>query len=264
MAFPPEATRRIAGVATFGVVIVANALAGSGALSGESIGVIANRYPNAFLPASYTFGIWSLIYLALAAFTVDQAVRPRPDSLVQRRLAWHWPVNGALNVAWIVSFSFSRFWLAMAAMVALLANLIVIHRSIGDPRRLGRRDLATTALPFQLYLAWISVALIANAFQLATVVQWSGLGVPEEVWSVVMMAAATALGAFMALARGVLVFPLVVAWALAGIAVRHASEAWLAIPAWSLVVVGLLVALFAGLARAREALVPGATAMASR
>jgi len=41
----PDVSRRVIGVLTFPLVIVLNGLAGSGALSGESIGAIANPYP---------------------------------------------------------------------------------------------------------------------------------------------------------------------------------------------------------------------------
>jgi hypothetical protein len=233
--------RRTLGVLTFATVIAVNGLAGSGTLSGESIGVIANRYPSDFLPASYVFGIWNLIYLGLLVFTVDLAIRPERDAVLQRRLGSLWPMNGLLNVTWIITFSFERFAVAMAIMLALLANLFAIHGAIGDPRRLGFRDRVTTALPFGLYLAWISVAVIANAFQLATALEWNAFGVDPAVWSVSMMTAGTGLGAFMAFRRGVLVFPLVVAWSLAGIAVRHSGTPFIAAPGWALACVGGLI-----------------------
>lgn len=237
---PSERQRRAIGVLTFMVVIVVNGMAGSGALSGDSIGVIASRYPTAFLPASYVFGIWSVIYLGLLAFTVDMAIRRQSDAALHRRLRRLWPLNGLLNAAWLTAFSFSRFGVAMVLMVCLLINLSMIQATMGDPGKLGMRDRLTTATPFNLYLAWISVAVIANAFQFAASLGWSNTGSTSELWSVAMMTAATGVGAFMAFRRGVLVFPLVVAWALAGIAVRHSDSEILTIPAWSLALVGLL------------------------
>ncbi|MDH3208175.1 MAG: tryptophan-rich sensory protein, partial [Gemmatimonadota bacterium] len=172
-----DAARQAAGVVTFIMVIVLNGLAGSGQLSGESIGTIANRYPTAFLPADYVFGIWGLIYLALMFFCIDQALPSRRVDPLLRRLGYLWPVNGALNVAWIAAFSFSRFLLAMLVMLALLANLVAIHLRIGNSADLSWRDALVVALPFGLYLSWISVAVIANTFQLATVLAWGGFGI---------------------------------------------------------------------------------------
>lgn len=227
------------------VVLALNGLAGSGGVSGESIGVIANRFPSAFLPADYVFGIWALIYLALIIYVVDQALPSRRDAAVHRRIGYLWPVNGVLNVAWIVAFSFSRFVLAMAIMLLLLRSLVMIHIRVGDPRTLGPRDRFVVALPFGLYLAWISVAVIANTFQLATVFQWNGFGLDGTVWSAVMMLVAMALAAVMALRRGVIVFPLVVAWALVGIALRYPSTPVLTLPAWTLSGAGALIVLAA-------------------
>ena len=246
---PLDLPRRVTGILTFSLVIVLNSLAGSGRLSGESIGVIANRYPSAFLPAGYVFGIWALIYVGLLGFTLDVALRPRRETSVQRRLSALWPMNGLLNVSWIIAFSFSHFRLAMAMMIVLVANLIAIHIRIGDPRRLGLRDRATIAFPFNLYLAWISVAVISNAFQLATVDRWPGLGIDATAWSIFMMTVATGVGAYMALRRGVLVFPLVVAWALAGIGVAHSETRHLVVAAWSLAAGGGLVFVVAAFRR---------------
>ncbi|NCG32392.1 MAG: tryptophan-rich sensory protein, partial [Proteobacteria bacterium] len=153
-----DLVRQIAGVLTFAFVMWLNGLAGAGTLSGESIGVIANRYPSAFLPADYVFGIWGLIYLALLGFTIYQALPAQRTNPVLRRLGWWWPVNGLLNVTWIVTFSFSHFGAAMVIMLALLGSLIVMHLRIGIEDELGVMDRVLVALPFALYLSWISVA----------------------------------------------------------------------------------------------------------
>jgi hypothetical protein len=254
--FVPDGLRQAAGVATLVLVLWLNGLAGAGALSGESIGVIANRYASAFLPAGYVFGIWSLIYLALVAFTVYQALPGQRANPLLRRLGWLWPVNGVLNVAWIVTFSFSRFGAAMVVMIALLASLLAIHLRIGLEDELPLRDRVFVAFPFGLYLAWISVALIANTFQYVTFLEWDGFGIDGTVWSAVMMGVATALGAFMAWHRRTWVFPPVVAWALVGIAVRFPDTPIVARTAWVMVGVGG-VALLVSLARGRVGKVVG-------
>ena len=226
--------RPLVGALAFGIVLWLNALAGSGALSGESIGTIANRYPSVFLPAGYVFGIWGVIYAGLFAYVVDLALLGRGSTGPHVRIGWMWPVNAALNVGWIVAFSFSFFVPAIVLMVGLLVNLITIHMRVGDPRGLSRRDRVLVALPFGLYLSWISVALIANAFQLAVAYRWSGFGIDEAIWAVIMMTVATALGGYMGRVRGVSVFLPVVAWALVGIALRNTEAPLVAVPAWAL------------------------------
>ena len=53
------------------------------------------------------------------------------------------------------------------------------------------------------------------------------------------MLATTALAAFMAWRRRVWLYPIVVAWALAGIAVRFAETGMLVGTAWAMVIIGL-------------------------
>ena len=251
-------TWQIVNVVTLVVVLVANGMAGSGALSGESIGVVANRYPSYFLPAGWVFGIWSLIYLWLVAFAVYQALpAQRRSGFVERVGPW-WLVNGVLNTGWVVAFSFSFFGIAMALIVGLLLCLIVMGERLGAHRdgvSVGDRWFA--AYPFGLYLAWISVAVIANAGQYLTYLEWGGWGIPGRVWSVLMMVAATALGLVMMIRRGVWLFPLVVGWALAGIADRFSGDPLLVRAAWAMTALGLAGLAVATLARGSARGAPG-------
>ena len=73
--------------------------------------------------------------------------------------------------------------------------------------------------------------------------EWAGWGVPGEVWSAGMMVAATALGGYMAVARGAWVFPLIVAWAVSGIAVRFQEVSAIAWTGFGLVPVCLALTL---------------------
>lgn len=232
--------RQLVNVAVLAAVLWANALAGSGALSGESIGVIANRYRSTFLPANWVFGIWSLIYLWLVVFTAYQALPAQRGSEALRRMGWGWAVNGVLNIAWVVLFSFSLFGPALGVMAMLLVNLVwLVERTGWSDGRLGWAERVFVAWPFGLYLAWISVALIANTFQYMTYLEWSGLGISADAWSAIMMVVATGLSAFMVLHRGNWLFPLVFGWAFVGIAERYAEVPLVRNTAYAMTGVGL-------------------------
>jgi hypothetical protein len=235
MPMPLSLSRHKAGNVLVLVMVVAlNGLAASGAMSGDSIGVIANRYRSLFLPADYVFGIWSLIYLGLIATAIYQALPTAGAERAVQRLGIWWTVTGALNVAWISLFSFGQFALALLVMVMFLITLIAIGERVRGGSGSGRADpspLAEQAFliwPQDIYLAWISVALIANSFQFAQAVQWGGFGIAESTWAVAMMLVATLLGAIMAWRRGNWLFPLVVAWALRGIGARYPEVATIA------------------------------------
>lgn len=227
------------------VVIALNGLAATGAMSGDSIGVIANRYRSLFLPADYVFGIWSLIYLGLIATAVYQALpTAAADRAVQRLGNW-WAVTGALNLAWISLFSFGRFGLALLVMVIFLVALVAIGERVRGGTAPSLADRAFLIWPQDIYLAWISVALIANSFQFAHVVGFGGFGVAESTWAAAMMLIATLLGVIMAWRRRNWLFPLVVAWAVYGIGARYPELPAITTPAGWLVPVGLVAGLVA-------------------
>jgi hypothetical protein len=214
---------RVLNALTLVAVVALNGAAATGAMSGDSIGVLANRSPSLFLPANFTFGIWSLIYAGLFACLAFQLLPSAGGRRTVERLGWWWAVAGALNVAWITLFSFSLFGPALVVMLALLAALVwtgerLRRWSVTWPERV------LAVWPHDLYLAWIAVAVIANSFQSAHVIGFGGAGITETGWAVAMMVAAALLGALMAYDRKNWIFPLVVAWALYGIGVRHAAD----------------------------------------
>lgn len=242
----PVTRWKVINVVVFLAVLAANGAAGSGAMSGESIGLIANRFRSDFLPADYVFGIWSLIYLWQMVLTVYQALPGDGPGDAVRRLGPWWVVSMLLNIAWVTAFSFSQFAMAMLVMAALLVTLVVLVvrlQPIADGDRAAARWCV--AHPLALYLAWISVAIIANTFQYAHVIQWGGLGIAEATWSVTMMTVATVLGVAMVATRGLWLFPLVVAWAVWGIGARHAGVPQLHLSAQRLVVAGVVAGLVA-------------------
>jgi benzodiazapine receptor len=235
-----DQARQVVNVLTYGAVLWVNGLAGSGALSGDSIGAIANRYQSYFLPADYVFGIWALIYSWLLVFTVYQALPPNRGIALVRRLGWWWAISGLFNIAWIVTFSFGMFGLALIVMVGLLCTLVNIQKRVGLDETLTWIERVSVSYPFALYLSWISIALIANTFQFVTYMEWSGLGIDGPSWSATMAVVATGLGILVVWKWGLWISPLVVTWALVGIAVRFPEQAVITRTAWAMIVLGLV------------------------
>lgn len=247
---------RVVNLGLFAATIAVNGLAASGAISGSSIGVIANRYQSLFLPANWVFGIWSLIYLGLALCMVYQALPFAGARRSVARLGWWWAATCVLNMLWITLFSFAQFGGALLVMVLLLVALVVLGERLREgelspeqatqpgvqlpaPGRVDWAERTCVRWPFDLYLAWICVAVISNAFQYAHVVGFGGFGISETMWSVAMMCVATLLGALMAWSRGMWIFPFVVAWAVYGIGQRYADVEILSVTANAIVVGGI-------------------------
>jgi translocator protein len=125
-------------------------------------------------------------------------------------------------------------------MLILLASLIVIYLRLKNGVSLppaGEHWLVQ--LPFSIYLGWITVATIANVTVLLEYLGWNGFGIGEEVWFVIMLVVALAVAALVAWTRGDVAYLLVLAWAFAGIGVKHGDNAVVSSASWAATVVVL-------------------------
>jgi benzodiazapine receptor len=247
-----DKTRQIVNVAATILVLAVNGLANALPLNGQMTGEISDRFQVYFVPAGYVFSIWGLIYLALIAFTIYQALPAQRETPALQRIGLLYAASSVANVAWLFLWHYERFPLTMLAMLILLGTLIALYMRVGIGRvQVGPAQRWLVHVPFSIYLGWITVATIANATTVLTDLNWNGWGIGPQAWAVIMMLAATAIAWLMSLTRGDIAYALVLVWALAGIAVKHAATPLVAISAG--VAAALVVAsLPVGVPRARR------------
>jgi hypothetical protein len=232
-------------------VVVVNGLANALPINGQTTGEISDRFEVYFVPAGYVFSIWGLIYLTLAGFVIYQALPSQRDNARLRRVGYLFALSCVANLAWIFLWHYEIFSLTIVAMVALLLLLIAIYLRLG----IGRTSVPTAErwlvrVPFSIYLGWVTVATIANATSLLDFLGWRGWGISPEIWTVIMLVVGTAVTAAVTFTRGDIAYGLVIAWAFAGIAVKHAGVPIVSTTAWVLTVaVGFITALGAWLKR---------------
>jgi len=211
------------------VTLTVNGLASYLPLNGQTTGEVSDSFPTLFTPAGYVFSIWGLIYLGLVAFVWYQAVRSRQNTDLLTRIGPWFAISCALNVVWLVLWHWEQLPLTEVAMIGLLASLIAIYMRLG----IGRRQVPALEkwlvhTPFSVYLGWISVATIANTSILLYTLKWGGWGIPEEIWTILVIMVAAGLGIAMTLLRGEIAYPLVIVWAAIGIVVAHQDIAAIA------------------------------------
>ena len=228
-------------------VIVINGLANALPLNGQTTGEISDRFQVYFVPAGYVFSIWGLIYVALAAFAVYQALPAQRDNPRLRGIGYLFTLSCVANIAWIFLWHYEVFPLTLVAMLALLLLLIAIYLRLGIGRaRVPTAEKWLVHVPFSIYLGWITVATIANVTSLLDYLNWSGWGISPEAWTVIMLVAGVAIASAVSLTRGDVAYMLVIVWAFVGIAVKHAGTPVVATAAWvttALVVLMLAVGL---------------------
>ncbi len=237
--------RQIFVALTIVVTIVINGLANALPINGLNTGQISDRFQVYFVPAGYVFSIWGLIYLGLIAFAIFQALPSQRENPRLRASGWWIGLGGLANSAWIFLWHYEQFPLTLIAMLVLLATLIVTYLRLGIGRvAVPPAERWTTHLTFSVYLGWITVATVANVTSLLDYLQWNRFGLAPEIWMVIVLAAVLAIAALMNFTRRDVAYALVILWALAGIAVKHAAVASVAIPTW--ITFGLVALTLAG------------------
>lgn len=218
----------ILNIAAYVLTLVVNFLSQSGPIVGielfpNNVQDLANSRAVLFLPANYVFGIWGLIYTALGAYVIYQALPSQRNGRVQQAIGGWFLVTCAANSLWLVLFLYDLVATSTLAMLALLGALIVIYLRL----KIGSTQVSRTAFwavhfGFSVYLGWITVATVAN---IATALYQAGaetsfLGMPAGQWALIVMAVAALITALMLLRHRDVAFAGVVVWALIGIFVR--------------------------------------------
>jgi hypothetical protein len=217
--------RQVANVAAYVATLVSNGLAVALPLNGNSTAELSDRFPVLVTPANYVFSIWTLIYILLGAFTVYQAL-PRTRRDADLRSIGYLPVAaGVLNTSWIVLWHFEVFALTVPVMLALLGTLIAIHVRLRAARSGSPAARWLVALPFSVYLGWITVATIANISQMLYWTGFRGGPLSEDAWAVLVLATGVLIAAIMLLREADWAYALVIVWAYVGIAARQTAPA---------------------------------------
>ena len=209
----------------FGTVVV-NALANALPINGRMTGELSDMYPNLFVPAGLTFSIWGVIYILLGLFVVYgliAAIRKNPEkSEFLDRVGILFLVASAANIGWIFLWHYLLVGYSLIAMTVLLVSLLGIYLRMGIGKRGMRRlETAFAAIPFSVYLGWITIATVANVTALLVDIGWQGWGLQQAVWTIIVLVVAFFITLLMLLTRGDLYYTLVVEWAFLGILLKR-------------------------------------------
>jgi hypothetical protein len=211
-------------------VIAVNALANILPINGYNTGQISAFYPNAFVPAGFTFSIWGVIYLLLLSYTIGftyytlkQEQYPKAFALIER-INIYFLLTCVFNMSWIVAWHYLQIELSLVIMILFLITLIQLFlKTITIARDLTLTQRFILQTPFIVYLGWISVATIANTTALLVAYKWTALSIAPVYWSALMILIAIVLAVLMLIKFKAVPFALVVTWALWGIKASQGS-----------------------------------------
>ncbi len=216
---------RILIVISFAAMLASNALATFAGINGQTTAEVSDAYPNLFAPAGITFSIWSVIYTLLLAYVIYQLVffsksRDSDSYISMVKVGVVFIISSLINTAWIFTWHFEQLLVSVVLIFALLLCLILISLFLRG-KKLSFAEKILIRLPFSIYYGWITVASVANVTTYLTSLQWSGFGLTEELWTIIMIVAGTLIAFATVLFSKDPVYGLTIVWAFAGIVMKH-------------------------------------------
>lgn len=234
----------------FILTIVLNGLANALPINGVTTGELSDLYPNLFVPAGFTFAIWGVIYTLLLVFIIyqlRQAFSKRGNTDFINNMGWLFLWSSLANASWIVVWHYQIIWLSLVLMLIILASLLGIYQQLNigvKPKKSAEKIFVH--IPFSVYLGWITVATIANVTTLLVDMNWSGFGISEMTWTLIMLTIATLIGMIMLFKRKDWAYALVLIWAFYGIYAKRSAidaELYSSIITIALIGIGILTSL---------------------
>ncbi|MCX8160259.1 MAG: hypothetical protein N3G18_04925 [Candidatus Saccharicenans sp.] len=231
----PEIRKKTAGnwlawlnLVGFLVMVVVNYLANALPINNLNTGQLSDKYPNLFVPAGFTFSIWGVIYLLLAVFvffSLKQAITGREVFPAFKAIGPLFFLTCLANAGWIFAWHYEQLLLSLLVMLTLLVLLIIIYQRLSRrPYEEKQQDRFPARLPFSIYLAWISVATVANATAVLVGYGWKGFGLSPQFWTVAVLALITILTLVFIFKKNDLLFGLTAIWAFSGILYKRVQD----------------------------------------
>jgi len=200
----------------FAGMIVMNYLANALPLNNKTTGELSDSFPNLFVPAGITFSIWGVIYLLLIVYCIVQFTGSNQEVILN--IGWLFGVSCVLNALWIVFWHYGKLPLSLIVMLGMLVSLIYINILA---RNLPFGIIKAT---FGIYLGWICIATIANVTTLLVHYNWSGIGISEETWAIIMISVGALIASVSLYRLNNPFIGLSVLWAFAGIIIKRNDD----------------------------------------
>jgi len=218
---------KLGSVITFAIMILVNILSNMNYKNLKSVAEVSRSYPNLLTPADFTFLIWAVIYTLLLFFTLYQLevikggnIRYKEDMLHMIRIVFI--TTNLLNAGWIFAWICEYMALSVMLSTGILIALYICGNLL-KKEYLTLWERILIKLPFSLYFGWMTVATAINIVVLMISTGFSGLGVSEELWLVVLILLVTSFAAYRTVKNRDIIYCLSILWGYFGCVIQHIS-----------------------------------------
>lgn len=196
--------------------LMVNGAGAFGLINNLSQKEVSDMYPTLITPSPSTFSIWSVIYTLLIISIVVMIIKNNNSYYEHaiNEISFLFWLSCALNILWIVSFSYNLIGLSTIFIFAFLIIMVLVTKRIGKIQSQKRWLLPLT---FGLYSGWLFIATVVNISAWLVKIEWGRFGIAAEIWSVAILLVAVVLTALVVLNIKNAIFPIPIAWAYFGI-----------------------------------------------
>ncbi len=211
---------------SFVAMVTVNALANILPINNRATGEISDMYSNLFAPAGLTFSIWGLIYLLLGLYVLYQfglwqSKKGEKKDLLDK-IGLYFIFSSLANIMWIFTWHYDYIGLSVLFITTILVLLIKVADLLRK-ERFSNKEKFFLVLPFSIYFGWITVATIANIATFLVSINWTGWGLSNEIWTVIILIIGTIIGIIRMFYDKNIPYGLVFIWAYLGILIKHTS-----------------------------------------
>ena len=132
----------------------------------KSIANISNEYNTLITPPNWAFSIWGIIYLGLFVFIFCQFVNNVNINNLISDIGNKFILSCLFNITWLISFCYGTN-LSITSSIFLIIGLFISLFLIQTKCNFFKENIDCTrlfcfAIPFSLYLGWITIATLVN------------------------------------------------------------------------------------------------------
>lgn len=187
--------------------------------NGQSTIDIINHLPLLIAPANYVYYIWIIIFIFLFLWIYHYTKLRRADFFVTNTQTILFLVAVILHIASLWSWHSNYSILSAVILLLHVITLFVLYFSYPL-----KKELFTLRMPIAVFFGWSTFLLILHCCYLLVHYQWSGFGISNALWAVIVMTFGTAIALHLRYHHFDIAFPIVFIWCYIGIAVHNGFE----------------------------------------
>lgn len=207
--------------------------------NGKTTTEIMNRLPLLLAPATYVFFIWGLVYFFFFVWLIGYSRNASKQTATLLNIRFIcFVLSLILNSILILLWHYEIFVWAIITMIGLLLILTILYFSYPKTE-----NNFTARVPISLFFGWSIFSFVILINYTLTLLEWSGWGISQSLWTVIYLTIATAVALHFLYHYEDLAFNIVFMWGFIGIAMKNGFDS-LFVTTASLFLTGVIAACF--------------------